>query len=67
MKQKYNVYGMTCSACSSHVDKSVRKLEGVIEVYRRLINEAKKGDNIGILFADTINREEVQRGDKVIK
>ena len=38
-----------------------------IEVYRKLINEARKGDNIGILFADTINREEVQRGDKVIK
>ena len=29
MKQKYNVEGMTCSACSAHVDKSVRKLNGV--------------------------------------
>jgi len=38
-----------------------------IEVYRKLINEARKGDNIGILFAGTISREEVQRGDKVIK
>jgi|GEM_PF-1249332 len=42
------------------------KVKG-IEVYRKLINEAKKGDNIGILFAGNINREEVQRGDKVIK
>ena len=30
MKQKFNVEGMTCSACSSHVDKTVKKLEGVI-------------------------------------
>ena len=29
MKQKFNVEGMTCSACSSHVDKAVRKLNGV--------------------------------------
>ena len=32
MKQKFNVTGMTCSACSAHVDKAVRKLEGVEEV-----------------------------------
>jgi len=38
-----------------------------IEGFRKVINEAKKGDNIGILFAGTINREEVKRGDKVIK
>lgn len=30
MKQKYNVEGMTCSACSAHVDKAVRKLDGVL-------------------------------------
>lgn len=30
MKQKFNVEGMTCSACSAHVDKAVKKLEGVI-------------------------------------
>jgi len=47
-------------------DDVYTKVKG-IEVYRKLINEARKGDNIGILFADTINREEVQRGDKVIK
>lgn len=29
MKQKFNVEGMTCSACCAHVDKAVRKLEGV--------------------------------------
>ena len=29
MKQKFNVTGMTCSACSAHVEKAVRQVEGV--------------------------------------
>lgn len=29
MKEKFNVSGMTCSACSSHVEKAVRGLPGV--------------------------------------
>lgn len=29
IKQKFNVTGMTCSACSSHVEKSVSKLQGM--------------------------------------
>ena len=29
MKQKFDVTGMTCSACSAHVEKSVRKLDGI--------------------------------------
>ena len=29
MKQKFTVTGMTCSACSAHVEKAVCKLEGV--------------------------------------
>ncbi|MCI9171032.1 MAG: heavy metal translocating P-type ATPase, partial [Lawsonibacter sp.] len=28
-KQKFNITGMTCSACSAHVEKVVNKLEGV--------------------------------------
>ena len=28
-KQKFNISGMTCSACSAHVEKAVNKLEGV--------------------------------------
>ena len=27
MKQKFNVTGMTCSACSAHVEKAVRQVE----------------------------------------
>lgn len=29
MKEKFSVTGMTCSACSAHVEKSVSRLEGV--------------------------------------
>ena len=29
MKQKFNVTGMTCSACSAHVEKAVNRLDGV--------------------------------------
>lgn len=37
MKQTYTVTGMTCSACSAHVDKAVRKVEGVEEVNVNLL------------------------------
>lgn len=29
MKKKFDVQGMTCSACSSHVEKAVSKLDGI--------------------------------------
>lgn len=32
MKSRFNVTGMTCSACSAHVEKAVRKLNGVTDV-----------------------------------
>lgn len=32
MKKKFEVTGMTCSACSAHVEKSVSKLQGVKNV-----------------------------------
>ena len=37
MKQKYDVMGMTCSACSAHVDKAVRHLDGVQDVNVNLL------------------------------
>ncbi len=27
MKKLFDIYGMTCSSCSSHVDKAVRSLK----------------------------------------
>ena len=40
MKQKFDVTGMTCSACSAHVEKSVRKLDGVVEVNVNLLQKS---------------------------
>ncbi len=40
MKQKFNVTGMTCSACSAHVDKAVRKVPGVSEVNVNLLSNS---------------------------
>ena len=38
MKQNFNVTGMTCSACSAHVEKSVGKLEGIENVAVNLLS-----------------------------
>lgn len=40
MKQKYDVIGMTCSACSAHVDKAVRHLKGVQDVNVNLLSNS---------------------------
>lgn len=40
MKQKFNVSGMTCSACSAHVEKSVAKTEGVQSVEVSLLTNS---------------------------
>ncbi len=40
MKQKFDVTGMTCSACSSRVEKCVRGLEGVDEVSVNLLTNS---------------------------
>ena len=40
MKGKFDVTGMTCSACSSRVEKCVRKLEGVKEVSVNLLTNS---------------------------
>ena len=38
MEKKFDVTGMTCSACSANVDKSVRKLPGVRDVNVNLLS-----------------------------
>lgn len=39
MKERYHVTGMTCSACSSHVEKSVNKLSGIEQASVNLLTE----------------------------
>jgi len=40
MKQKYDITGMTCSACSSRVEKSVGKLAGINNVSVNLLTNS---------------------------
>lgn len=40
MKQKFQVTGMTCSACSASVERNVKKLEGVKEVTVNLLSNS---------------------------
>lgn len=39
MKERYHISGMTCSACSSHVEKAANKLEGVEKASVNLLTE----------------------------
>ncbi len=54
MRQKFTVTGMTCSACSAHVDKAVRKLPGVKEVNVNLLGGSMTVDWDGALTTDEI-------------
>ncbi len=44
MRQKFTVTGMTCSACSAHVEKAVAKLEGVSAVNVNLLGGSMQVD-----------------------
>ena len=48
MTEKFNVTGMTCSACSAHVEKSVKKLNGVKSVNVNLLQ-----NNMHVDFDET--------------
>ena len=62
MKQKFIVTGMTCSACSAHVDKAVRKLAGVSVVNVNLLSVTMTVDWQGDLTADDIIAAVVKSG-----
>ena len=38
VKLKFDVQGMTCSSCSAHVEKAVRKLDGINTVTVNLLS-----------------------------
>lgn len=57
MKQKFDVTGMTCSACSAHVEKAVRKLEGIAAVNVNLLQNSMvvEYDDAALTTDDIIN------------
>lgn len=44
MNQKFDVTGMTCSACSAHVEKSVKAVDGVLSVNVNLLQNSMTVD-----------------------
>ena len=54
MKRKFAITGMTCSACSAHVEKAVRKLDGVDTVAVNLLQ-----NNMMVEYDET--RTDVQK------
>ncbi len=55
MKTHFDVFGMTCSACSAHIEKSVGKLHGVSEVRVNLLSK-----NMDVLYdEDELSIQEI--------
>ncbi|MCM1190690.1 MAG: heavy metal translocating P-type ATPase [bacterium] len=57
MKERYHISGMTCSACSSHVEKAVNKLEGVEKASVNLLTETMEIRYDG----EKLGREDIER------
>ena len=63
MKQKFDVTGMTCSACSAHVEKAVCKLKGVRTVQVNLLSNSMQVEyDEGVLSAEGISSAVGQAG-----
>ena len=63
MKEKYNVTGMTCAACSAAVERAVKKLDGVEDVQVNLLaNQMTVEYNAAKLGAPEITKAVQQAG-----
>lgn len=54
MKQRFTVTGMTCAACSAHVEKAVKGLEGVEEVQVNLL-----GNTMSVRYHAPLTSQEI--------
>ena len=55
-KLKFNVYGMSCSACAARVDKVVRELDGIKDVAVNLLTNQMTVD-----FDEPATVEKIER------
>lgn len=55
MKEKFNVTGMSCAACTAHVEKAVRKLTGVTNVEVSLMTNSMTAEFEGLTAQDIVN------------
>lgn len=63
IKERYNVGGMTCSACSAHVEKSVSKVAGVSKVEVNLLTNSMTVEYDGKICGKTDIINAVEQGD----
>ena len=61
MKQKFKVEGMTCSACQSHVQRAVEKLDGINSVNVNLLNNSMDVDFNEVICNINIIEEAVKK------
>ena len=62
-EEKFNVTGMTCSACSARVEKAVGKLEGIHSVTVNLLTNSMKAEyDDSVLTSDGIVEAVVKAG-----
>ena len=54
MKQKFSVTGMTCAACSAHVEKAVKGLDGVQEVQVNLL-----GNSMSVTYNEPLTAQQI--------
>jgi Cu+-exporting ATPase len=54
MKKRFDVRGMTCSACSAHVEKAVSKADGVKAVTVNLLN-----NNMTVTYDESITNDQI--------
>ncbi len=57
MKERYHITGMTCSACSAHVEKAAGKLSGVQRVSVNLLTETMDIE----YEEDKLSREQIEK------
>ena len=63
MKQKFDITGMTCSACSAHVEKTVGALPGMRQAAVSLLSNSMTAEfDETVLSADDIIKAVVQSG-----
>lgn len=53
MKQRFSVTGMTCAACSAHVEKAVKGLDGVQEVQVNLL-----GNSMSVTYREPLTPQQ---------
>lgn len=61
MQQKFNITGMTCSACSAHIERQVQKLDGVKHVAVSLLTNSMTVDYDEAVLNDRIIEEAVRK------